>query len=99
MSSSNAVVNSLNWVGKWVVSAEVVALAMGAALAVAILAGVGFGADRPWGRPKPKKRAVAVGLVVSLILLACALNTLTSTKPMARTVRAVKGGLFLGAVV
>ena len=101
MGSANAVVNTLNWVGKVSMSLEVVLLTLAALAAAAVLFSRG---DRsPWyaqtRERRGKKWKAAVALLVALVMIALAVNTIFSPKPFAKTYRTVKGGLLMGSLL
>lgn len=102
MSSANAVVNALNWVGKATLGLEVVALAVVVVLGLA----AAWNPRAPWvwrltGRRyrSPSRRSALVAAGVAAVMLVLALNTIASTQRMARAYRTVKGGMFLSSFV
>lgn len=100
MSSANTVVNTLNWVGKVGMGLEVALLTLAALAAAAVL----LSRDRsPWyarrAESRTKKWKAAAALMVALIMIVLAVDTIFSAKPFAKTYRTVKGGLLVGAMV
>lgn len=94
MSSANAVVNALNWVGKVAMSVDVLLLGVAVVLGTAVLL-------RP-ARPPQRDAAkwtTLVACVVALVTMAAALNTLVSTRPLAKAYRTIRGGMVVSGMV
>lgn len=101
MSSANAVVNALNWVGKATLGLEVVALAVVVVLGLA----AAWNPRAPWvwrltgRRYSGSRKSALVAAGVAAVMLVLALNTIASTQRLARAYRTVKGGMFLSSLV
>ena len=93
MSSAHTVVNALNWVGKVALSIDVLVLSLVVVVSTAVLL-------RPARRFDDSPRwKTLVSCAVALFTMAAALNTLVSTRPLAKAFRTVKGGMLVSGMV